>query len=95
MSQYYYDVCCEHIGRPVEIRTYDGEHYVGIVDSVDADMVYLRPLDEADCPPGADGFDGPGLFFFGFGGAFAGGFLGGLLGVGLGRIAFFGPWGYW
>jgi hypothetical protein len=94
MSDYYYGVCCDHIGSAVEIRCHDGGHYIGYVDSVDRDMVYLRPLEEDDCPPDR-GCDGPGLFLWGFGGAFAGGFAGGLLGVALGSILFVRPYGFW
>lgn len=93
MSEYYYGVCCDHIGNTVEIRCHNGARHIGVVDSVDDDMVYLSPLDERDYPPG--GYDGPGLFLWGFSGAFAGGFAGGLLGVALGSILFIRPYGYW
>jgi hypothetical protein len=87
-AEHYYGVCCEHVGVPVEIRCHGGEVYTGIVDSVNHEMVYLRPIEDTDLPPGAGGCDGPGLFFWG---SFAGGFAGGLLGVALGSIVFFRP----
>ena len=88
-AEYYYNHCQKHLNRPVEITTHDGLIHRGIVHSVNPTHVYLRPFDG-----NTGGAQGPGLFYWGFGGAFAGGFLGGLTGVALGNIATFRPYGF-
>lgn len=79
---HYYRLCNKNIGVPVEIRCHDGKTHVGVIDRVDHEKVYLKPL---------DGYSrGPGVFFWGFG-------AGLLIGIPLGAIATlaFLPWGYW
>ncbi|TCP27068.1 hypothetical protein EV207_11846 [Scopulibacillus darangshiensis] len=89
-AEHFYHQCCEHINNAVEITCHDGTVHRGIIHSVDRENVYLRPFDGFD----GGGYDGPGIFAFGFPGAFAGGFTGGLLGVGLGSIFGFRRFGY-
>ncbi len=78
----YHHLCSKNIGAPVEIRCHDGSVHRGIIDRVDHEKVYLRPLD--------GGIGGPGVFFWGFG-------LGLAIGIPLGAIATlaFLPWGWW
>lgn len=40
----YYDMCCRGVGRPVQIRTIDGQVHRGIVERVSRNKVYLRPI---------------------------------------------------
>ncbi|WP_096201840.1 hypothetical protein [Bacillus sp. FJAT-45350] len=85
---HYYDLCNKSIGRAVEIRDIHGNVHRGIIERVDYEQVYLRPLDGAAPPPAGPG--GPGMFLWGFG-------AGALFGVGLGAIASmaFMPYPYW
>ncbi|CAM3249900.1 hypothetical protein [Sporolactobacillus spathodeae] len=83
------------MNQPVEIQLADGTTQVGIVESVDQETVFLKPLDtngtQAEQPEMRDSrFIGP--FFPG---AFLGGFAGGLLGVGLGNIVGVRPGPWW
>lgn len=82
-ADHYYNLCNKNIGVPVEIRCHDGSVHRGIIERVDRQKVYLRPLDGGGC--------GPGLFFWGFGIAGLG------IGIALGSIATlaFLPWGWW
>ncbi|UOE94469.1 hypothetical protein [Alkalihalobacillus sp. LMS39] len=76
---HYYDLCQKSRGRAVEIRDIHGQVHRGIIERVDHETVYLRPLDGAQMPPQA-GPGGPGMFFWGFA-------AGALFGIGLGAIA--------
>jgi len=58
-------LCHAHMNRPVEIRMLDGTIHRGVVSRVDADHVWLRPIDDGVGPGG--GWDGPGLYWWGFG----------------------------
>jgi len=40
----YYSICNRYRGRAVEIKTYDGGIYRGIIRDVDYNQVYLQPL---------------------------------------------------
>lgn len=64
--RYYQDMCMKNRGRAVEIRTRDGGVHQGVIDRMDENCVYLRPLRGADR---LGGF-GYGLIGFGFGIAF-------------------------
>lgn len=79
---HYYHLCNKNIGVPVEIRCHDGAIHRGIIDRVERDRVFLRPLD--------GGAGGRGVYFWGFGAGLA-------IGIPLGAIATlaFLPWGWW
>ena len=83
---HYYDLCSKNIGKPVEIREHCGKVHRGIIERVDREFVYLRPLEGS--PAGGPG--GPGMFLWGPVAA------GALWGIGLGAIASlaFLPW-FW
>lgn len=53
----YYDLCNRNIGREVEIRDHHGKVYVGSIDRVDRECVYLRPIGSSVDP-------GHGTYFF-------------------------------
>ncbi|MDG5788433.1 hypothetical protein QA612_13165 [Evansella sp. AB-P1] len=55
--QYYQKFCQDHIGQDVEIRDHHGKTYVGKIERVDHENVYLR-----QSPPPSQ-HQGPGLFF--------------------------------
>lgn len=80
---HYYHLCNKNIGVPVEVKCHDGTVHRGIIDRVERDRLFLRPLD------GAAG--GHGVYFWGFGLAGFG------AGIALGSIATlaFLPWGWW
>lgn len=40
----YYDLCCRHKGKAVEIRTHDGRVHRGIIHRVTNNRVFLQPL---------------------------------------------------
>lgn len=68
-------------GRAVEIRTFDGHVYRGLIDRVDGDYVYLRPFKNR---PHIGGFS------YGFGGFWPyhhGRFEAFAVGIALGAIA--------
>ncbi|WP_096435185.1 hypothetical protein [Alteribacter populi] len=56
MSHEYYHLCRDSIGAEVEIRDCHGKVYVGTIDRVDPDHVYLRPIGPCD--------HGHGMYFF-------------------------------
>ncbi|MBU9721450.1 MULTISPECIES: hypothetical protein [Bacillaceae] len=56
---YYYKMCCDHMGQDVEITDKHGKVYVGKIEKVDSENVYIR---EQSAPPRDS--HGPGLFFF-------------------------------
>lgn len=85
---HYYQQCCSHVQRAVEITCRDGRVHRGIVHSVDRQSVYIQSFDNYNGPQS----QGPGLFVFGA--AFAGGFTGALTGVALANIFSFRPYGY-
>ncbi|MBU9711786.1 hypothetical protein [Evansella tamaricis] len=58
-GEHYYKVCCDHMGQDVEITDREGKVYVGKIERVDREYVYIR---EERAPQG--GHQGPGLFFF-------------------------------
>ncbi|WP_206738091.1 hypothetical protein [Fictibacillus sp. S7] len=53
MKEHYYGLCCQYMGQDVEITTTDGNRYVGTIQNVDAENVYLLPHQD----------DGTGRFF--------------------------------
>ncbi|MCD8509033.1 MAG: hypothetical protein LRY73_03535 [Bacillus sp. (in: Bacteria)] len=55
---YYYKFCTEHMHREVEIRDHHGKVYVGTIERVDREKVYIRQA----ARPSA-GHSGPGVFF--------------------------------
>ncbi|MFD2444813.1 hypothetical protein ACFSO7_12640 [Bacillus sp. CGMCC 1.16607] len=59
MSSKYYDICCNGIGRAVEIRTTDGRFYRGVIERVSSNKVYLQTLGSSD-RNGGYGYDGYG-----------------------------------
>ncbi|WP_284139350.1 MULTISPECIES: hypothetical protein [unclassified Virgibacillus] len=71
--QHYHQLCNRYKGRAVEIKTRDGRVHRGIIQNVDHNRVYLRPL-------GQGGGYGYGFYapFYGFG-----------FGLALGAIASF------
>lgn len=95
--EHYYNLCNQHMGRPVEIHTHEGEIHHGVIEKVDNTHVHLRTL--AQNGPGLAGPGGPGMYAYGFGPAFAGGMAGGMLGsltgIALNRIAYFRPHPYY
>lgn len=40
----YYKTCCDNVGRPVSIRTLDGQEHRGVIRRVTPSHVYLEPL---------------------------------------------------
>jgi len=44
MSAHYYGLCQRHMGRAVEIRTFDGRIHRGIINRVSNNRVFLQPL---------------------------------------------------
>ena len=80
-ADYYYKFCTEHMHREVEIRDHHGKVYVGTIEKIDREKVYIR---EAARP---SGHSGPGVFFL----PFAAGFL---FGIPFGAIAFARPYRY-
>jgi len=75
-ANYFYDVCCRHMGRPVEINTKDGRCHRGMIQHVDRNNVYLRPLESGQ------NFGG---FGYGYGWGYGGSGFG--PGIALGSIA--------
>ncbi|WP_078430538.1 hypothetical protein [Alkalihalobacterium alkalinitrilicum] len=55
--EYYYDLCSRNIGADVEIRDHHGKLYVGQIERVDRECVYLRPIGPSHGP-------GHGMYFF-------------------------------
>lgn len=82
-ANYYYDVCCRHMGRPVEITTKDGRCHRGMIQHVDRNNVYLQPLGSGKNFGGFGYGYGPYGPYGGFGG-YGGGFG---PGIALGSIA--------
>ncbi|WP_096200501.1 hypothetical protein [Bacillus sp. FJAT-45350] len=56
--QHYYNLCKESVGAEVEIRDHHGKMYVGTIERVDPEFVYLRPIG----PTSTD--HGHGMYFF-------------------------------
>jgi hypothetical protein len=77
MSANYYHMCSRGIGRPVQIRTFDGQVHRGIIHRVSPNRVFLRPLG------GPRSYGGYG---YGWGGGFGLGFA---TGIALGAIVSF------
>lgn len=73
----YYHTCQRGIGRPVHIRTFDGQIHRGVIERVSPNKVYLRPLRRT---PNYGGYG------YGFYGGYGGGWGFGW-GVALGAIA--------
>lgn len=73
----HYHTLRQGVGRPVEIRTKQGAVHRGIVDRVDRNRVYLRPMNGGRRNFGGYGYGyyGPG-YGYGWGGAAAGFALG-------------------
>lgn len=40
----YYKLCCHNIGKPVSIRTVDGQEHRGVIRQVTPTHVYIEPL---------------------------------------------------
>lgn len=82
-ADHYFNLCTKNIGVPVEIRCHDGSTHRGIIDRVEHERVFLRPLDNQVG-------NSQGLFFWGFGWGLA-------AGIALGSIAtlVFLPWYGW
>jgi hypothetical protein len=59
-------LCHAHMNRPVEVRMLDGTIHRGIVSRVEGEHLWLSPL--GDRGPG--GWDGPGMYWWGFGWGF-------------------------
>lgn len=73
---YYRDLCARNCGNAVEITTFDGDIYRGVIDRIEGDYVYLNPLNDNDgFENGVSGFILSGI---GFG-----------IGIALGAIATF------
>lgn len=84
MSSNYYNMCCQHVGKSVVIREKSGRVHRGIVDRVDRNYVYLRPMTRGR------GIGGFGYGYYGYGGGYGGGYgygYGGGYGYGWGRVA--------
>ncbi|WP_019153640.1 hypothetical protein [Robertmurraya massiliosenegalensis] len=75
----YYNMCCKGIGRPVQIRTYDGRTHRGVIERATPNRVFLRPFG------GGRNFGGYGYGYYG--GGFGGGGWGFGWGIALGTIA--------
>ena len=58
---HYRNLCMRYHRRPVEIRTRDGRVHRGMIERVESNRVYLRPL------RGSGGFGGFGYGWIGFG----------------------------
>ncbi|SDZ57984.1 hypothetical protein SAMN05421736_1192 [Evansella caseinilytica] len=56
--QHYYKLCHDHLGKEVEIRDVHGKVYIGKIEKVDQQNVYLR---QSAAP--SDYGQGPGVFF--------------------------------
>lgn len=72
----YYKMCCDNIGKPVCIKTIDGQEHRGIIRQVTPTHVYLDPL------PNRSGGFGAGYYnqnFYGYEPGFG-------LGIALGAI---------
>ncbi|MGM8215282.1 hypothetical protein ACLIA0_06865 [Bacillaceae bacterium W0354] len=82
-----YELCQRHMGRPVAIRTKDGAVHRGVIERVNRQRVFIRPIDQPRNLGGFGlGFYGPGFGYGGFG--YRGfGFGGFGFGIALGAIA--------
>lgn len=60
-TAYYYDLCTRCVNRSVSITNVHGKVYRGVIERVDREYVYLRPLD------GHSGISGFG-YGYGYGG---------------------------
>jgi len=74
----YHRLCSSSIGRPVRITMRGGAVHTGIIDRVDAQRVYLRPIGGARGGRGYGGFAYPYYGWWGFGAGFA---LGAIVGL--------------
>lgn len=90
----YFDQCKRYTGRPVAIKTRDGQMHRGVVTNVNNQHVYLRPLGNGNL--GGFGYG------FGFGGGYGGGYggyggsgYGGGYGVALGAIVALSLLAFW
>ena len=72
----YYHMCQRGIGRPVQIRTFNGQVHRGVIERVSPGRVFLRPLG------GGRNYGGYGYGYYGGYGGWGFGF-----GVALGAIA--------
>lgn len=84
MREHYYGLCCQHMGKDVEITTHDGNVYKGSIQRVDAEKVYILPHQD----------DGTGRFFPILGAALLGIGLGGIAGFALAPRPFAYGYGY-
>lgn len=83
-AQSHYHFCNRNIGKPVRIVEKGGRVHLGVIERVNPNYVFIKPLRGPGGPGGlAWGWWGPGL---GVGLAF---------GVALGAIATIGFWGFW
>ncbi|WP_257346794.1 hypothetical protein [Pseudalkalibacillus decolorationis] len=48
MKEYFYKLCVQHIENTVVITTQDNRVYKGVIKNVDAENVYLQPLQERE-----------------------------------------------
>ncbi|MGC4378879.1 hypothetical protein WD019_18450 [Fictibacillus sp. Mic-4] len=48
MKEYYYQLCVQHIGKPVEIKLHDGNVHTGVIKRVDPETVYLMPIQSGE-----------------------------------------------
>ncbi|WP_170007153.1 hypothetical protein [Bacillus fonticola] len=74
----YHSMCRQGIGRPVQIRTFNGQVHRGVIERVGGNRVYLRPFGRAN-------FAGYGYPYYGGYGGYGGWGWG--AGIALGAIA--------
>jgi len=70
MSAQYYNLCNQHRGKPVVIREKNGQVHRGVIERVDRNYVYLRPMNARRGIGGFGiGYYGPGYGYgYGYGG---------------------------
>ncbi|WLD94110.1 hypothetical protein [Alkalihalobacillus sp. AL-G] len=83
MKEYFYNLCVQHMEKPVVVKTHDYKVYVGVIKNVDSENVYLQPFQERE-----------GRFFPVLGAGLLGLGLGTLAGVTLFRPYPYYPYGY-
>lgn len=69
MVRKYYDLCNQHRGRPVVIRERNGQMHRGVIDRVDRNYVYLRPM-RGGRGIGGFGYGYYGGYGYGYGGRY-------------------------
>lgn len=62
LKREHYELCRDNVGKAVEIQSHDGQRYHGIIERVDDDNVYLKPIPERQFD-GSDRFGGNSFLF--------------------------------